>query len=76
MLSLWTAFLNDPNNEKLIELEAKYEELHEAKVELARLSRDPKEAEKYRMRENAINERRNFFLETLDKGLKEGEKKS
>ena len=76
MLSLWTAFLNDPNNEKLIELEAKYEELHEAKVELARLSRDPKEAEKYRMRENAINERRNFFLETLDKGLKEGEKKA
>ena len=58
MLSLWTAFLNDPNNEKLIELEAKYE------------------AEKYRMRENAINERRNFFLETLDKGLKEGEKKA
>ena len=75
MLSLWTAFLNDPNNEKLIELEAKYEELHEAKVELARLSRDPKEAEKYRMRENAINERRNFFLETLDKGLKEGREK-
>ena len=70
------SFLNDPNNEKLIELEAKYEELHEAKVELARLSRDPKEAEKYRMRENAINERRNFFLETLDKGLKEGEKKA
>ena len=26
------------------------------------------------MRENAINERRNFFLETLDKGLKEGRK--
>ena len=37
-------------------------------------SRDPKEAEKYRMREDAINERRNFFLETLDKGLKEGRK--
>ena len=72
MLSLWTAFLDDPNNHKLVELEAKYEELHEAKIELARLSRDPKEAEKYRMREDAINERRNFFLETLDKGLKEG----
>ncbi|MEG0133820.1 MAG: hypothetical protein RR782_06810, partial [Clostridium sp.] len=26
------------------------------------------------MRENAINERRNFFLETLDKGLEEGQK--
>jgi predicted transposase/invertase (TIGR01784 family) len=26
------------------------------------------------MREDAINERRNFFLETLDKGLKEGRK--
>ena len=74
MLSLWTAFLDDPNNHKLVELEAKYEELHEAKIELARLSRDPKEAEKYRMREDAINERRNFFLETLDKGLKEGRK--
>ena len=72
MLSLWTAFLDDPNNDKLVALEAKYEELHEAKIELARLSRDPKEAEKYRMREDAINERRNFFLETLDKGLKEG----
>ncbi|MGL5753596.1 MAG: Rpn family recombination-promoting nuclease/putative transposase, partial [Paraclostridium sp.] len=64
MLSLWTAFLDDPNNEKVVELEAKYEELHEAKIELARLSRDPKEAEKYRMREDAMNERRNFFLET------------
>ena len=75
MLSLWTAFLDDPNNHKLVELEAKYEELHEAKIELARLSRDPKEAEIYRMREDAINERRNFFLETLDKGLKEGREK-
>ncbi len=74
MLSLWTAFLNDPNNDIVVALEAKYEELHEAKIELARLSRDPKEAEKYRMRENAINERRNFFLETLDKGLEEGRK--
>ena len=75
MLSLWTAFLDDPNNHKLVELEAKYEELHEAKIELARLSRDPKEAQIYRMREDAINERRNFFLETLDKGLKEGREK-
>ncbi|MEG1411143.1 MAG: Rpn family recombination-promoting nuclease/putative transposase [Bacilli bacterium] len=74
MLSLWTAFLDDPNNDIVVALEAKYEELHEAKIELARLSRDPKEAEKYRMRENAINERRNFFLETLDKGLEEGQK--
>ncbi|MGL6106666.1 Rpn family recombination-promoting nuclease/putative transposase [Romboutsia sp.] len=68
MLSLWTAFLNDPNNEKIVELEAKYDALHEAKIELARLSRDPKEAELYRMRENAINERRNFFLETFENG--------
>ena len=75
MLSLWTAFLDDPNNHKLVELEARYEELHEAKIELARLSRDPKEAEIYWMREDAINERRNFFLETLDKGLKEGREK-
>ena len=58
MLSLWTAFLDDPNNHKLVELEARYEELHEAKIELARLSRDPKEAEIYRMREDAINERK------------------
>ncbi|MGL5507343.1 MAG: Rpn family recombination-promoting nuclease/putative transposase [Paraclostridium sp.] len=72
MLSLWTAFLDDPNNDKVVELEAKYQELHEAKVELARLSRDPKEAEKYRMREDAINERRNFFFETLEKGLEQG----
>ncbi|MEG1410466.1 MAG: Rpn family recombination-promoting nuclease/putative transposase [Terrisporobacter sp.] len=72
MLSLWTAFLDDPNNDKVVELEAKYEELHEAKIELARLSRDPKEAELYRMREDAINERRNFFLETLEKGLEQG----
>ncbi|MEG2058069.1 MAG: Rpn family recombination-promoting nuclease/putative transposase, partial [Romboutsia sp.] len=65
-------FLDDPNNDKVVELEAKYEELHEAKIELARLSRDPKEAELYRMREDAINERRNFFLETLEKGLEQG----
>ena len=79
MLSLWAAFLNDPNNEKLIELESKYEELHEAKIELARLSRDPKEVEIYRMREDAMDNKRNFFLETLEQGreqgLKEGEKR-
>ena len=60
-LSLWSAFLNDPNDENVIKCENNFSELHEARIELSRLSRDPKEAELYRMREDAINERRNFF---------------
>ena len=45
LLSVWVGFLDDPNNEKVIYLERKIEELQEAKEELARISRDPKEAE-------------------------------
>ena len=64
--------LFDPNNEKVISLEKKVEELQEAKVELARISRDPKEAENYRMRENARNDRLNALVSAEEKGKMEG----
>ncbi len=73
-LTIWTAFLNDPNNEKLVKLEKTNDALHEAKVELARISRDPKVAEIYRMRENALNEKRNALSSAEDKGREEGKK--
>lgn len=72
ILSMWTAFINDPNNEKVIELESVLAELHEARVELARISRDPDEAERYRMRQNAMSERMNAILEAEDKGVVKG----
>ena len=67
-LTMWTAFIKDPNDSKVIELESVLEELHEARVELARISRDPKEAENYRLRQNAMNERMNALLEAENKG--------
>ena len=76
LLSVWLGFLKDPNNEKVIHLESKVEELQEAKEELARISRDPKEAENYRMRENARDDRLNSLLSAEEKGLKEGERKA
>ena len=72
LLSIWVGFLEDPNNEKVISLERKVEELQEAKEELARISRDPKEAENYRMRENARNDRLNALLSAEEKGVKRG----
>lgn len=76
LLSISVGFLEDPNNEKVISLERKVEELQEAKEELARISRDPKEVENYRMRENARNDRLNALLSAEEKGLKRGRKKS
>ena len=61
--------MEEPNNEKVISLERKVEELQE---DLARISRDPKEAENYRMRENARNDRINALLSAEEKGLKRG----
>lgn len=72
ILSMWAAFINDPNDERVIELESMVEELHEARIELARISRDPKEAENYRLRQNAMNERMNALLEAEDKGIAKG----
>ncbi|WP_047394726.1 Rpn family recombination-promoting nuclease/putative transposase [Cetobacterium sp. ZOR0034] len=72
LLSVWTGFINDPNDEKIIELESRVVELHEAKIELARMSRDPKEAEYYRLRQNAMSERMNALLEAEDKGVVRG----
>lgn len=70
LLSIWVGFLEDPNNEKVISLEKQVEELQEAKEELARISRDPKEAEKYRMRENAKNERTSALKTAEEIGIK------
>ena len=72
ILSMWAAFINDPNDERVIELESMVKELHEARIELARISRDPKEAENYRLRQNAMNERMNALLEAEDKGIAKG----
>ncbi|MBC2857037.1 PD-(D/E)XK nuclease family transposase [Cetobacterium sp. 2A] len=68
MLSVWVGFLEDPNNEQVIHIEKKFEELQEAKEELARISRDPQQAENYRMRENARNDRMNALLSAEEKG--------
>ena len=70
-LTMWTAFLNDPNDEKVINSEISFPEIHEAREELARLSRDPKEIEHYRMRQNAENEKHNALLTARDNAKEE-----
>ncbi|MGL4569093.1 MAG: Rpn family recombination-promoting nuclease/putative transposase, partial [Fusobacteriaceae bacterium] len=69
-LSKWTAFIKDPNDERVIEMESGLEELHEARVELARISRDPSEIERYRLRENAMSDRMNALLSAEEKGAR------
>jgi predicted transposase/invertase (TIGR01784 family) len=68
MLSIWTAFLEDPNDDRIVELEKKYEELHEARTELTRISRDPKEKEIYRVREKSQNDRADALTQANEKG--------
>ncbi|MCK5835292.1 MAG: hypothetical protein KAG98_06145, partial [Lentisphaeria bacterium] len=46
--------------------------IHEARVELTRLSRDPKEAEIYRQRENALSDKSNALLSATEKGIEQG----
>jgi len=75
LLSLWVKFLDDPNSAEVINMENQVEELHEAKEELARLSRDPKEAEIYRMREKTMNDKMNALLSAKDEGIEVGEKR-
>lgn len=71
-LSAWTAFIKNPNDIRVMEMETVITELHEARIELTRLSRDPAEAERYRMRENAMNDRANALKSAEDKGVEKG----
>lgn len=59
-------------DDKVIELDTMLEDLHEARVELARISGDPREAENYRLRQNAMSERMNALLEAEAKGIAKG----
>jgi predicted transposase/invertase (TIGR01784 family) len=72
MLSIWTAFLEDPNNNEVVELEKKYSALHEAREELTRISRDPKEREAYRMRENSQNDKADAIATANERGRIQG----
>ncbi|MGL5949154.1 MAG: Rpn family recombination-promoting nuclease/putative transposase [Aeromonas sp.] len=84
LLTLWAGFLQDPNNAQVIHAEKNISALGEAREELARISRDPAQAELYRMRENAQTERIRALLsakveghlaglaEGIEKGIAEG----
>lgn len=78
-LSSWANFINDPDSPQALDAEIKMPILHEARTELARLSRDPKEAELYRQRQNAISDKNNALLAAAKQGkiegMKEGEVK-
>jgi predicted transposase/invertase (TIGR01784 family) len=50
LLSLWMGFVEDANSIEVVHAEKQIEEIHEAREELVRLSRNPKEAERYRQR--------------------------
>jgi hypothetical protein len=47
---------------KLFGSEAQVKEINEAREELARISRDPKEAEIYRQKQNAISNKCHFII--------------
>lgn len=71
LLSIWVGFLKNPNNEKIISMEKKYEELLEAKIELSKISRNPEELEPYKMWEDARNSKVSALLSAYNKGVKE-----
>ena len=71
-LSLWLSFVDDANSESAIQAESEIQEIHEAREELARLSRNPEEAEIYRQRANALSDRYNALLGAKAVGLEEG----
>ena len=48
----WIEFLKDPQSEKVTNVEMDIEEIHEAKLELIRISNNDKQREFYEMREN------------------------
>jgi len=61
---------DNPNSLDVIEAERDIKELHEAREELARLSRDPKEAEIYRQRADALSDKHNALLSAKEIGGK------
>jgi predicted transposase/invertase (TIGR01784 family) len=72
MLSRWTAFIDDPNSATAIAGELEIPSLYEAREELARISRDPKEAEVYRQRQNALSDKSNALQAAKEEGEKKG----
>jgi predicted transposase/invertase (TIGR01784 family) len=70
-LSLWMGFVEDANSVEIVQAEKQIEEIHEAREELARLSRDPEQAELYRQRADAIAEKYNALLGAKEKGREE-----
>ena len=71
-LSLWSKFIDDANSVESLQAEAIITEIHEAREELARLSRDPLEAERYRMRENSLSDKHNALISAKAVGIQEG----
>jgi len=71
-LSIWTKFIDDPNSLDVIEAEKDIKGLHEAREELVRISRDPKEAEIYRQRADALSDKHNALLSAEKKGELKG----
>lgn len=74
-LSLWSQFIGDANSVEALEAENIISEIHEARAELARISRDPQEAERYRMREKSLADKYNALLGAEAKGEARGELK-
>ena len=75
-LSLWMSFVEDPNSVESVEAEENIKEIHEAREELARISRDPEEAEIYRQREDALAEKYNALLGAERRGREEEKKET
>ena len=70
-LNQWLNFIIDPDSEQSLAAELKNPFIHEARTELTRISRDPKEAEIYRQRENALSDKSNALLSAEKKGREE-----
>ena len=71
-LSLWAAFINDPDSPEVLKAELRIPMIHEARSELSRISRDPAEAELYRQRQNAISDKYNALLSAEARGEAKG----
>ena len=72
LLEGWVEFLRDPESEVIRKLEMSNKEIREAKDELYRLSRNPKERELYYLREKSLRDEISALANAKEKGLKEG----
>ncbi|AOR24742.1 Rpn family recombination-promoting nuclease/putative transposase [Clostridium taeniosporum] len=72
LLVAWTQFLQDPESEKVRNLEMTIDEIREAKDELIRISNDKNQRQLYEMRSKILKDKISALNEAERKGVEQG----